>query len=49
METTIIGIGIGVIIAALAIEPHLIAQYGHIVLPMVALAGTLITVVLFAL
>jgi hypothetical protein len=49
MENTIIGIGIGIIIAALAIEPHMIVQYGYSVLPMIALAGTSIVLVLFAL
>lgn len=54
METSIVGIGIiamgiGLVISALAIEPHLIVQCGYSMLPMFALAGTLIAIVLFAL
>lgn len=49
MATTIIGIGIGVIIAALAIEPHMLMQYGYSILPMLALAGILIGIVIFTL
>lgn len=49
MATTIIGIGIGIIITTLAIEPHVFVQYGYSILPMLALAGTLIGIVVFTL
>lgn len=44
METTIIGIGIGIIIAALAMEPHMFMQYGDSIVPMVTLACMMIIV-----
>lgn len=48
MATIIIGIGIGIIITALAVEPDDIRRYWHYFLPMGALAGALIAVALFA-
>ena len=48
MATIIIGIGIGIIIVALAIEPDKIAQYRRYVLPMGALAGMVMAIALLA-
>ena len=48
MAAIIIGIGIGIIIVALAMEPGKIAQYRRYALPMGALAGILMAIVLLA-
>ncbi|WP_435626347.1 hypothetical protein [Candidatus Ferrigenium straubiae] len=48
MATIIIGIGIGIVIVALAIEPEKIAQYRRYAVPMGALAGILMAIVLLA-
>ncbi len=49
MTTIIIGMGIGIIIVALVLEPDRRRQYWRYFLPMGALAGLVMAIVLFTL
>lgn len=48
MATTIIGVGIGFIIAALAIHPGSVALHEFSILPLIAAAGMLIGILLIS-